>query len=63
LLERIVNVPDMHGDTVGMRVIGKYSIEIIDRFMEISGGLTKIENDLNKVNAGHLILGNLTLNS
>lgn len=63
LLERIVNVPDMHGDTVGMRVIGKYSIDIIDRFMQISGGLTRIENDLNKVNAAHLILGNLTLKS
>jgi hypothetical protein len=63
LLERITNVPDMHGDTIGMRVIGKYNIEIIDRFLEISGELTRVENDANKVNAAHLILGNLSLKS
>jgi hypothetical protein len=59
MLERITNVPDMHGDTVGMRVIGKYNTEIVHKFLEISGELTRIENDLTKINAAHLILGNL----
>ncbi len=58
MVERLVNVPDMHGDSVGMRVIAKGSFELIQSFLEVSGNLTKVENDHNKVNVAHFILGN-----
>ena len=63
MVERLVNVPDMHGDSVGMRVISKGSFEMIQSFLEVSGNLTKFKNDHNKVNVAHLIVGNQSLSS
>jgi hypothetical protein len=63
MLEKLANVPDMHGDTVAMRVIKKLGISDITQFIEITGPLTKFVNDKTRTNVAHLLLCNRGLNS
>jgi hypothetical protein len=63
LIESLINIPDMQGDSVGLRVLSKGSFSHINKFIEASGELKRFENSKNGVNAVHAILGNLSLNS
>jgi hypothetical protein len=63
LMESLINVPDMQGDSVGLRVLSKGSFSHINKFIEASGELKRFENSQNSVNAVHALVGNLSLNS
>ena len=63
MLERLANVPDMHGDTVAMRVINRLMHNDITQFLDITGPITRLVNDKTRTNIAHLILANRKLDS